>query len=80
MFGSPIRLPGYTPSGAVTRAELVSFYDARRDEAIAANVLFGLAGALAISAAVTLAFPVRERAGYVALVPSPSGLALRGTF
>lgn len=67
-------------SGAVTRAEMVAYYDARRDEAIAANVLFGVAGALAISAAVMLVFPVRERVGGVALVPSPGGLELRGAF
>lgn len=67
-------------TGEVTRAEVVAFYDARRDEALAANLLFGLTGALAISAAATLFFPWRSRVDGVALVPAPGGLGVGGAF
>jgi hypothetical protein len=67
--------------GEVTRAEVVGFYDAREREAVAANALFGLAGAAAIAGAVALFFPlVDERADDLSLIPVPGGLVLRGGF
>ena len=68
-------------NGDVLRADLVAFYDARGREAIAADVLFGLAGGAAITAVVSLFFPERRRAARaVALVPAPNGLLLEGSF
>lgn len=67
-------------TGEITRAEVVAFYDARRAEAIAANVLFGLAGAAAASAVLFLFFPERARVEGVAVLPTPGGLTLRGAF
>lgn len=49
-------------SGEVTRDAALAFYDARHGEAIAADVLFAVAGALAISAVIALFFPERRRA------------------
>ena len=68
-------------NGDVLRADLVAFYDARGREAIAADVLFGLAGGAAITAVVSLFFPERRRAARaVALLPAPNGLLLEGSF
>ncbi len=68
-------------SGDVRRADLVAFYDARMREAIAADVLFGVAGGAAIAAVVALFFPERSRATRaVSLRPAPSGLGIEGTF
>ena len=68
-------------SGEVRRAEVLEFYAAREHEAIAANVLFAVAGVAAVGAFVALFFPERRRASEpVALDVGPGGLALRGRF
>ncbi|MBX3276101.1 MAG: PEGA domain-containing protein [Sandaracinaceae bacterium] len=68
-------------SGEVRRADVLDFYAAREHEAIAANVLFAVAGVAAVGAIVALFFPERRRAsGPVALDVGPGGLALRGRF
>jgi hypothetical protein len=69
-------------NGDVTRAEVVGFFDAREREAIAADVLFGVAGAAAIVGVVALFFPVvgEEPTEGVSLLPVPSGLVLQGGF
>ncbi|HJL15414.1 MAG TPA: PEGA domain-containing protein, partial [Sandaracinaceae bacterium LLY-WYZ-13_1] len=70
-------------NGDVTRAEVLGFYDARTREAVAADILFGVAGAAALAAVVSLFFPVVELAPDdegVALAPGPGGLALQGRF
>ncbi|MEC7518717.1 MAG: PEGA domain-containing protein [Myxococcota bacterium] len=65
--------------GAVTRAEALEFYAAREREAIAADVLFAVAGAAAIAGVVALFFPERRIVlDEVGLELSPAGL--RGTF
>lgn len=66
-------------SGDVLRAELVSFYESREREAIAADVLFAIAGAAAIAAFVAAFFPDRRRRDdVVAILPAPGGLVVRG--
>jgi len=68
-------------NGEVLRADLVAFYETRRNEAIAADVFFAIAGAAAISTGVALFFPERRRAsGAVAIVPTPGGVLVRGSF
>lgn len=67
-------------SGDVLRAELVAFYDARQREAITADVLFGVAGLAAAGALVALFFPERRRVTGVAVLPTPGGVGLLGSF
>jgi len=67
-------------TGEVRRADVVAYYDARRAEALAANVLYGLAGAAAASAALFLFFPERARVEGVAVLPTPGGLTVQGIF
>jgi len=72
--------PDNMRTGEISRAEAVAYYDARRAEALAANVLFGVAGAAAASAVLFLFFPERARVEGVAVLPAPGGLTLRGAF
>jgi hypothetical protein len=69
-------------SGDVTRAELAAYYDTRQTEAIAADILFGVAGAAAIASMVAIFFPERRRVsgGQVSLLPAPGGATLLGRF
>ena len=67
-------------SGVVTMMDEWAYYQSRAEEALAANVLYGVAGVLALSAAATLFFPLRDRVEGVAVAPTPGGLVARGTF
>ncbi len=65
----------------LTRAGLLGFYAAREREAIAADVLFAIAGAAAIASFVFFLVPERHADdGSVALRASPGGLVLAGRF
>ncbi len=64
----------------VTRADVLAFYDARSREAIAADVLFAVAGAAAIASLVALFFPVRRELGEAGLTLGPGGAILGGRF
>jgi hypothetical protein len=64
------------------RDTLTGFYPARDAEALAANVLFGVAAACAVAGVIGLVVPGRlEEPAPVAVLPTPGGVALavRGT-
>lgn len=69
-------------TGEVTRAEAVGFFDTREREAIAADILFSVAGAAAIVGAVALFFPTVtvEAEDELGVIPVPGGLVLQGGF
>ncbi len=74
--------PEERASMAVTRAELLAFYDAREREAIAADVLFALGGAAAVATLVAFLVPERRVVGEeeISLRPALGGVSVGGRF
>lgn len=68
-------------SMAVTRAELLGFYETREREAIAADVLFAIGGAAAVASLIAFLVPERRVVEEeVSLRPALGGVSLGGRF